>query len=158
MAILRFPWNFHGFLSIYCEILNICNIYNICWCYPFSLVCVQVDSNFRSQRERDLILYLYLFSETDLAIYLFHSSPLYIWFGIQFCDLRFVSLIWISIRILHLNPQYIVNPEQSSDFINISEDFILVYCEIFRFIRIYFWFVWVFQCQGNFRFFNCSQY
>ena len=37
-----------------------------------------------------------------------------------------------------INPQYIVNPEQSSDFLNISEDFILVYCEIFGFIR----FIW----------------
>ena len=108
LCILWNPWNPYYLLGI------------------LSHLCVQVSGCWLQERERGIIIsYLFAFCFGNKLIHLLiHSSPLYIWFGIQFFDLRFV--IWSGfLKYLHLNPQYIV---QSSDFLNIFEDFILEYC------------------------------
>ena len=101
-----------------------------------------------SGEEREGSLFVF---ETDLAIYLFHSC--YIvhlirnWSSPLIC-----SLIWISIWILHKSSIYC----KSLDFFNIFEDFILVYCEIFGFSRIYSRMSEFLQYQGNFQFYTVN--
>ena len=129
MVILGFPWNFHGFLSIYCEILNIC--------HSLSGLCTSGFVLTSWVRERDHCNCLVFVFVSKQLSYLLHSLHCTSDSEIGSFDLRFVLWsLWSGFQSEYcINPQYI---GQSSDFFNIFEDFILVYCEIFGFIR----FIW----------------
>ena len=125
------PWNpcksldffniFSDFTSVYCEIreiLIICNIFVIGFLSRIS-VYKSVGAGFR--RGKGGIIILYLFSET-INYLLMSFITLYISIRIQFLDL----FLWSGVSNLHYKSSIYLH--KSSDFLNIFEDFILVYC------------------------------
>ena len=139
--------NLQYFLRFNLYILwNLWNPYYLSFSGILSLVCVQVGSDFRSQREGSVFVYLFSWNNwyyLPIHSFMLHCPLIQIWFFDLVC--------------LDFNPNITFKSSvycKSSDFLQYFWGFhpwILLnlwICQIYSFI------VWFLQYQGNFRFCN----